>query len=838
MSKIMFKLIACVLTVSALLTFTPAAKAETTTETWMNMVQSLAEDIDEQQKLVEDLSRYAPEMIRHFDARMLTAQNRLDQLKVLRGLAKRTPWSYRTVLMQLDDVRAYVLRAKTELLIEKNRLKKIKKDFDVLSGIHFKSRLTDDRLKLLLEKTKEKYIEVRENAAELKKNLDSALARSDELLANTESNREATSGYYAQSLRDYYFEPGLSLLSSTSWPDIKYSFDDWKHNYAKFYHPLIVWVHWGDFLTYLAIITIGLWLFLRQGVKRLLRRPAFGDHGLSCYNFGLIMISLGIGMYIARSVTLFTSNQITGLLWSEAITLGIITCARNFLWAREKTKPTPLIYSPMFTLWCLMTAGDFMHIMTLPMDCIGVVWFFLSLAGFAFMQINRHKFRLGITRSTSKANRTVLAAGCLISLFGFGTQAMILTQLWFMLLITLQICSALKMIMVTDRIPEAIPAVPASEEEQEKPDEEQLLKQEESRQQARRYNQMVQLFYPLSVSIIIFLFLCWTTAYMGGIPFAHFVFRHMDVNIAGADISLKSLFYIMILFFSSRLVLFWLKSFVTNTSIGGRKIESSLAHTFSTIGSYIVWVVFLLSSFFLMGIPMSALTWIASGLSIGIGFGLKDIVSNFVSGLIILFGGSIKKGDTLQYKKMIGKVVDVSIRNTTIKTLDNSMIIIPNSSFLKGEIINLNYQDTRIRVTLPLTLVPGSKIKKATKIIMKVVRKHPRVLSEPEPEVFFKRFGTFGLDFEIYFWVNCFEDQYRTESEIMNELDEKFQGKKIKVAFRTIKTKYKPLGDEAAQIAAQREALKEKRRLYGKCFRSAALRKHRTLNKIELDTPE
>ena len=174
---------------------------------------------------------------------------------------------------------------------------------------------------------------------------------------------------------------------------------------------------------------------------------------------------------------------------------------------------------------------------------------------------------------------------------------------------------------------------------------------EQGLREAQHHNQMVQLFYPLSVSVIIFMFIGWATAYMGGIPFARFVFRHMDMNIAGADISVKNIFYIMILFFAARLALFWLKSFVSNTSINGRRIESALAHTLSTIGSYVVWVVFLLTSFFLLGIPMSALTWIASGLSIGIGFGMKDIVSNFVSGLIILFVAQSRKRHTATQKR-------------------------------------------------------------------------------------------------------------------------------------------------------------------------------------------
>lgn len=812
------------------------ARAETSTETWINMIQSLQSEIKKDGQEVKDLAKHLPAMLEKYNTHILTAQNRLDQLKMLRGLAKQTPWSYRTVLMQLDDVKSYILQTKNTLLIEKDRLKKIKNDFDVLAEIHFKTKITNTTLKTLLQQSKDKFIKVREEAALLKKSFDTALAKADELVENTNKERQVTLKYYRNTITGFYLERGPSLLLSRSWMDISYSFDEWHDSYLKFYHPLIIWVHWGKFLTFLTILTGIMWFTLRKMVKHLLTRRMFSKHNISFYNTGLFLIALGTSIFISRNMTLFTSNQITGLLWSESLTLGIIICSRNFLWAREGAKPAPLIFSPMFTLWCLMTAGDITHMLTVPMDCIGIIWCFLSLAGLVYIHLNRHRYSLNITKSTSTANKIILGLGTVVTILGFGTQAMIVTQIWFLFLITLQICTALKTILITD-----LPPVPESEhqtEDAEEPSDEEIARAKEARQAARQHNQMVQLFYPLSVSVIIFLFIGWATAYMGGIPFARFVFRNMDINIAGADISLKSIFYILILFFAARLILFWLKTFVNNTSIAGRRIESAVAHTFSTIGSYIIWVVFLLSSFYLMGIPMSALTWIASGLSIGIGFGLKDIVSNFVSGLIILFGGSIKKGDTLQHKAIIGQVVDVSIRNTTMKALDNTMIIIPNSSFLKGEIVNLNYQDSRIRVTIPVTLVPGTKIKKATKLMLKVVKKHPKVLKDPAPNVFFKRFGNMGLDFEIYFWVNHFEEKFPTESAIVNELDEKFQGKKIKVAFRGIKTKYKPKGDEAAQIAAQREALKEKRKRVGKCFRSAALRKHRNLNKIEMDMPE
>ncbi|NDV25109.1 mechanosensitive ion channel family protein [Desulfovibrio sp. JC010] len=811
---------------------TPESQAETATETLLNMVNTLEADIQHQEQIVTEINKNSPSMTARYEQRLHKAQVRMDQLKMLRGMAKQTPWSYRTVLMQLHDLGSYVRLAKADLLIEKNRLKKIKAGFDVINEIHFKTKITDPLLKQKLIETKTEYERVRDDASAVKRNLDAELEKSDRLMEYITEATKVTEKFYASTLKRFYFQPHLILFFPQAWKDISYSFAEWQESYTKFYHPLIVWVEWGNFLLIMSGITVFLWLTLRYLVKKMLRRPMFSKHQLSFYNKGLFLISLGAAILFARFFTLFTANQVTGLVWTEIITLGAIICTRNFLWAREKVQPAPLIYTPMFILWSLMTAGDIMHMLTLPAECLSVIWFVLSLSGLAALHFNRRRYVLPITQATSQANKVILGSGALLTLVGFGTQAMILTQIWFLFLVTMKICTALKTIMITDLPqPEYLPP-------EEEPDAEQQVKMEQAYRQARHHNQMVQLFYPLSISIIIFLFIGWATAYMGGIPFAHFVFRHLDMNIAGVDISVKNISYILILFFAARLALFWLKSFVSNASINGQRIESALAHTLSTIGSYIVWVVFLLTSFFLLGIPMSALTWIASGLSIGIGFGMKDIVSNFVSGLIILFGGSIKKGDTLQHKKIIGTVADVSIRNTTIKALDNSMVIIPNSSFLKGEIVNLNYQDTRIRATIPLTLVPGSKVKKAKKIMMKVVKKHPKVLKDPAPNILFKRFGTLGLDFEILFWVSHFEDKFPTESDIVDELDQKFQGKKIKVAFRGVKTKYKPKGDEAAQIAARREALKEKRKLVSKCFRSAALRKHRFLNKIEMDKPE
>jgi small-conductance mechanosensitive channel len=266
-----------------------------------------------------------------------------------------------------------------------------------------------------------------------------------------------------------------------------------------------------------------------------------------------------------------------------------------------------------------------------------------------------------------------------------------------------------------------------------------------------------------------------------------------------------------VMFFAARLMLAWVPAGLDRATFSGKPLDPALAHTLSTLMSYVTWLTFLLAVLHILGLPLTGLTWIASGLSVGVGFGLKDIINNFVSGLIILFGGSIKKGDVVQTGKTLGEVVAVSVRNTTVRTLDNSMVIIPNSSFLKGEIINWSYQDKRIRLTIPVSVVPGTKIKKVRKILKQTAMDNGLVLGDPEPSVMLRQFGKMGLDFELYVWIADFRDKFRVESELAADIDQQLQENKVTVAFQGAKVKYKPKGSEEAQREAAREELRAKR---------------------------
>jgi len=405
-----------------------------------------------------------------------------------------------------------------------------------------------------------------------------------------------------------------------------------------------------------------------------------------------------------------------------------------------------------------------MQFLNFPAELICVAW--PSVMGLAAW--NRW-------RADRKRAAAGLAAMGLVALAGYGPQSVMLVQAWFLLRLTTAGARTIRAAM------------------------------------ERKGGGWIQYVHPFVVTLMAVTYVSWVLLFMGGPGFVDYVYA-LEWKMGPVKVSLDAAAVMAVLFFAARLILAWLDAFLERTSFGGKPMDQALAHTLSTVASYVTWVAWLLAALTSLGMPLSGLTWIASGLSVGVGFGLKDIINNFVSGLIILFGGSIKKGDVVQTGKTLGEVTNVSVRNTTVRTLDNSMVIIPNSSFLRGEIINWSYQDKRIRLTIHVSVAPGTKVKKVRKLLLSVAKEHDLVLKEPAPSVVLRQLGRFGLDFEMYVWIEDFRDKFKVESDLASSIDQILQENKVTVAFQGVKMKYKPKGSEEAQREAAREALKQKRR--------------------------
>jgi len=191
-----------------------------------------------------------------------------------------------------------------------------------------------------------------------------------------------------------------------------------------------------------------------------------------------------------------------------------------------------------------------------------------------------------------------------------------------------------------------------------------------------------------------------------------------------------------------------------------KNISYSTATLLANMGYYTILTFSFLTALKVVGLDLSSLAIIAGALSVGIGFGLQNIVSNFVSGIILMFERSIKVGDYIQIDQDTrGEVIDISMRSTIIRTNDNINLIIPNQSFIQNNVINWTLGDDIVRFRVPFGVAYGSDIDEVEHVILNAIEKSSlpyikkHYMLNTEPMVVFMEMGESSLNFELFIWV-------------------------------------------------------------------------------------
>jgi len=222
---------------------------------------------------------------------------------------------------------------------------------------------------------------------------------------------------------------------------------------------------------------------------------------------------------------------------------------------------------------------------------------------------------------------------------------------------------------------------------------------------------------------------------------------------------------------------------VLKARLAKTRLDEGVQYTILRLIHYSILAIVFYQAITMIGINLRGLAFFIGILSVGIGFGLQNIVSNFVSGLILLFERPIKPGDMINVRDTEGRVQEINMRATTVLTLDNVAVIVPNSQFISNEVINWSHRDPKVRIHIPVGVAYGSDIQLVTESLLKVAKDHPQVMDEPSPEVWFVGFGDSSLNFELLAWIAGPLLRKQVLSDLNYAIDEVFRQHDVAIPF-------------------------------------------------------
>lgn len=212
-------------------------------------------------------------------------------------------------------------------------------------------------------------------------------------------------------------------------------------------------------------------------------------------------------------------------------------------------------------------------------------------------------------------------------------------------------------------------------------------------------------------------------------------------------------------------------------------VEKGTVYTFKRITFYVLGALSAIIAFQIVGINLSGLAVIFGLLSVGIGFGLQNITSNFISGLILLFERPIKIGDRVTVGDTLGDVIAINMRSTTVRSLQNVSIIVPNSEFISSQVINWSHTDPKVRLDIEVGVSYNSDLDTVLKTLDEVAAENSDVMERPAPEVLLMEFGDSSWNMQLRVWIASPHGQFRIRSNINCAIVRKFRERGIEIPF-------------------------------------------------------
>jgi small-conductance mechanosensitive channel len=259
---------------------------------------------------------------------------------------------------------------------------------------------------------------------------------------------------------------------------------------------------------------------------------------------------------------------------------------------------------------------------------------------------------------------------------------------------------------------------------------------------------------------------------------AFFGFKIGTLTVSIANIGIALIIF-LILLFVTRLI----QRVLEQKILPKTKIDASIRQSITQILGYVGLIIALMAGISTMGFDLTNLALIAGALSVGIGFGLQSIVSNFVSGLILFFERPIKVGDWIITNSGEGIVKKISVRATVVETFDRTSIIVPNSELISSSVKNWTHADKIGRVIINVGVSYSSSPQQVQDILLELIASNNEILKNPKPTVHFKDFADSALIFEIRFFIRNIREVFDISSKVRFQIWDAFKEAEVEISF-------------------------------------------------------
>jgi small-conductance mechanosensitive channel len=616
---------------------------------------------------------------------------------------------------------------------------------------------TDVQLRLILGD----LITLRVRLDDLRTELAAGLKPARDFLASVRAWNESLREELNAAWEPYYFENDPWLSDLTRLKAIQDAWRDWsKTTFLAFSvaGQNRGWADWLGAAAMMAGVACAPWLAARLLFRRVFRSAAHPEASRQLRR-ALVCASLGGALVFLTSQIGFVLYSMLSVLSEVFFTAALVCLSRGLtLWtAGARSSPRTFTRWPLWGLFCL---GLLFQVPSIP-DILTTPLFALALLGGAALVWRRGRTaETRLDAALSSLCVAALPALAVATLAGYARAAILATSLLFYLVLSVRLSVAVGRMLDS------------------------LREKADASESLLAPAVLSGLGFPL-----VFLITLFCSLYFASTQFeARDVFGMLlgqELHLEYVSLSAQGVLSVILAFYLTRMAIAVTRSLVLRQDDSGRPDSQRgvAAQTMATITAYVWWALFILCALFLVGFSPTGLAVVAGGLSVGIGFGLQNIVSNFISGLILLFGRSVEPEDVLVLGGEMVVVRRVNIRNTVAATTDGATVFVPNSELITGRVTNLSHHDPAVRRVLTVGVAYGSDRALVRRLLLEAAARSPRVLKEPKPSVVLADFAPSSLEYGLRVWITEPQDVATILSGVREIIDDLFRENGVEISF-------------------------------------------------------